>query len=226
MREFTKDRPKCLVEISPGVSILKSQIENLNLAGIKDIYITTGYKDDEIRNFIHENYKSSPKFTFIFNPLFSSTNYIFSLKMCFPLVDDDIILVHGDLVFSTEVVSKMILSENSCVAVDFQSPIPEKDFKASVHQGRVTRISTLIFGSDCYSCQPIYHLKKNDWDAWAQSIIDFCEKGLTNVYAEEALNSILEKIPLFPFDLNGEICMEIDTPEDLRILQIRKSGLQ
>ena len=44
----------------------------------------------------------------------------------------------------------------------------------------------------------------------------FCEINKTNVYAEDALNQILDEFLIEPLDLKGLLCMEVDTKEDLK----------
>jgi len=41
------------------------------------------------------------------------------------------------------------------------------------------------------------------------------EAGQTGVYAENAFNGQNGMIPLYPLELNGRLCAEIDNPDDL-----------
>jgi phosphoenolpyruvate phosphomutase len=56
---------------------------------------------------------------------------------------------------------------------------------------------------------------------WSENIKRFCYNGKNNVYAEEALNEILNQIKLIPYDIKGNLCMEIDTPEDLKLMNMK-----
>ena len=46
---------------------------------------------------------------------------------------------------------------------------------------------------------------------------EFVKKGRVNCYAEDALNEITDKIKLYPLYFENELCMEIDTIEDIKI---------
>jgi len=90
-----------------------------------------------------------------------------------------------------------------------------KDFKARVKNGRVIEIGIDVFGPDCYACQPLYHLRKQDWNIWQLEIQKFCKNGNESVYAENALNEVSTTMELYPFDVDGRLCMEIDNEADL-----------
>ena len=155
------------------------------------------------------------KFTFVHNPEYNSTNYIKSIDYINDFWEDTLLL-HGDLVFDKEVLEMIISSKESCVVVDTSIDIPEKDFKAKVVDGNVKKISVKYFGEDALSCQPLYKLTANDWIIWKDKIHEYCEQGNTNVYAEEALNELLDnEIILKAVDVKGYYCSEIDTVEDL-----------
>ena len=55
-----------------------------------------------------------------------------------------------------------------------------------------------------------------DWKLWKDRIHEFCENDETRVYAENALNQILDDFILTPLDLKGLLCMEVDTKDDLK----------
>jgi phosphoenolpyruvate phosphomutase len=63
------------------------------------------------------------------NPEYATTNYIYSIYCAKDhLKDDDIILMHGDLVFESQVMEAVMSSEKSCMAVSSTLPLPEKDY--------------------------------------------------------------------------------------------------
>ena len=72
------------------------------------------------------------------------------------------------------------------------------------------------FEEDAVACQPFYKLKNEDWNVWKNKIREFCEKGDVNVYAENALNTITSNIKIHALDLKGQLCMEVDTKNDLK----------
>ena len=116
MGDLTKDKPKCLVGLEDGTTILSRQLSILEKCGISDVVITTGRYDKEIQDAC--SYHTELTFTFVKNELYDSTNYIYSIYKAREHLDDDIILLHGDLVFEEYVILRLINSEKSCVVVN------------------------------------------------------------------------------------------------------------
>lgn len=88
-----------MTEISPTETILSRQLRLLADAGIAEVVMTTGYYDSVLVNYCR-SLGLPLQFTFVRNPLYSETNYIYSIYCAREyLRDDDILLMHGDLVF-------------------------------------------------------------------------------------------------------------------------------
>lgn len=218
---LTKNNPKSLVELSENETILSKSIKTLNKFKIDEFIITTGYLDDVLKKYIENNFPNL-NFTYIHNPVYDKTNYIKSIDLI-PKINEDILLLHGDLVFSKDTAKKVIGSKNTGLIVDSTIPLPKDDFKAKITNNKVTFISTNYFKSDAVACQPFYKITSKDWKLWKDKIRKFCQNGHTNVYAENALNELTDKIHITPIDIKGDLCMEIDTPENLkRVKEILK----
>lgn len=224
LKEYTANNPKSMVQISSEDTIFSKALNILKKYDIDEFIITTGYLDNILKKYILENFPDL-KFTFVHNSEYDSTNYIKSIDNINDF-EEDTLLLHGDLVFDEEVLQQVISSDDSCVVVDSSIDIPEKDFKAKIVDNKVTKISVTYFGEDAYSCQPLYKLKSDDWLTWKNKIHEYCENNNTNVYAEEALNELLdEEIKLNAMDIKGYYCSEIDTVEDLEnYKKIRRTG--
>lgn len=212
MDSLTKTQPKCMTNLPTGQTILSRQIKLLQDAGLKDIVITTGYYDNVLVDYCRE-LDSSVNFTFVNNPKYQETNYIYSIYCARHLLEDDLIMIHGDLIFDEKALSAVIENKVSCVVTDPEVPLPEKDFKAVVSENRVKKIGVEFFDSAVAS-QPLYKFLKKDWELWLSEIVHFCENGNVRVYAEKALNNVLDKIFLQPIYPAG-LCREVDTPQDL-----------
>ncbi len=214
MGALASEHPKCMTEISIGETILSRQLRLLTDSGITDVVMTTGYHDGDLEKYCR-SLDLPLNITFIKNPEYAETNYIYSIYLAQAFLDDDIILMHGDLVFEKSVLEDIISSGLSCVTVSSAGPLPEKDFKAIVHNNRVDKIGIEFF-DDALSAQPLYKLKLDDWKIWLEKIIEYCENGNRKCYAENAFNEISDKCTLVPLDIKNRLCSEIDTPEDLK----------
>lgn len=214
LEELTENNPKSLVKLHNNETILSRAISIISNFEIDEFIITTGYLDDVLRNYIDVNFPNF-NFTYVHNPFYNKTNYIKSIDLI-PDIDDDIILLHGDLVFNQKTAEKVINSNTSCVVIDSTINIPKDDFKAKIEDDIVKYISVDYFENDAVACQPFYKLKNKDWKTWKNKIRDFCENGKTNVYAENALNELTNDINIYALDLEGLLCMEVDNKNDLK----------
>ena len=213
MGVLTSEHPKCMTEISPRDTILSRQLRLLAGAGIRDVVITTGYYDGVLVDYCR-SLDLPLDFTFVKNPVYDKTNYIYSIYCAREYLDDDILLMHGDLVFENEVFDRVLASPESCMTVSTTLPLPEKDFKARVSDGKVLQVGVDIF-DDAVEAQAFYKLLREDWKVWLGSIVSFCEAGNTKVYAENALNAVNGKANIGALDVGDLLCAEIDNPEDL-----------
>ena len=224
MGAFTSDHPKCMTEISSGENILSRQLKQISEMGIIEVVMTTGYYDEVLVNYC-QGLNLPIHITFVHNPLYKDTNYIYSIYCAREYLDDDLILMHGDLVFESAVFDKMIASEKSCMVVSSTCPLPEKDFKAVIQNGQIVKVGVGFF-SEAVAAQPFYKLLKDDWSLWLHKIIEFCEEGTVTCYAEEALNQLSGKCGIYPMDIKNELCSEIDNPEDLVIVSGKLGEIQ
>lgn len=222
MGVLTSEHPKCMTEISVTETILSHQLKQIAAAGITEVVMTTGYYDSVLVNYC--NSLDLPlHITFVKNPVYDKTNYIYSIYCAKEYLDDDIILMHGDLVFENEVFDKVVSSETSCMTVSSTLELPEKDFKAVIKDGEVQKVGIDLF-TDAMAAQPLYKLKRDDWKLWLDKIVEFCESNdekKRKVYAENALNELNGACNIAALDVQNMLCSEIDNPEDLAVVSAR-----
>ena len=224
MGVLTSEHPKCMTEISPRETILSRQLRQLSDAGIRQVVITTGYYDEVLVNYCRA-LDLPLDFTFVKNLVYDQTNYIYSIYCAREYLDDDIVLMHGDLVFENEVFDRVLASEASCMTVSSTLPLPEKDFKAQVKDGWVMRVGVDIF-EDALEAQALYKLNKKDWKVWLDKIAEFCEAGNRKVYAENALNELNGAANIAALDVGDLLCAEIDNPEDLAAVSAKLKAVE
>ncbi|MCR5090212.1 MAG: phosphoenolpyruvate mutase [Oscillospiraceae bacterium] len=224
MGVLTSEHPKCMTEISAHETILSRQLKLIAEAGIEEVVITTGYYDGVLVNYC--NSLDLPlHFTFVKNPIYDKTNYIYSIYCAKEYLDDDIILMHGDLVFEGEVFDRVVASPVSCMTVSSTLPLPEKDFKARVVDGKVMAVGVDIF-NEAMEAQALYKLYKNDWKVWLDKIVEFCENDRRKVYAENALNELNGDSNISALDVQNLLCSEIDNPEDLAVVSSKLKEIE
>ena len=224
MGVLTSEHPKCMTELNSKETILSRQLNMLVAAGIKEVVITTGYYDGVLVNYC--NSLDLPlHITFVKNPIFDKTNYIYSIYCAKDYLDDDLILMHGDLVFENEVFDKVVQNNSSCMVVSSTLPLPEKDFKAQVVGGKVIKVGVDVY-NDAMEAQALYKLLKNDWKIWLDKIVEFCENDKLTVYAENALNELNGAANINALDVQNSLCSEIDNPEDLAVVKSKLNEIE
>lgn len=214
MGVLTSEHPKCMTEISHTNTILSRQLKLIAQAGITEVVMTTGYFDSVLEEYC-ESLDLPIHITFVKNPVYDKTNYIYSIYCARECLDDDILLMHGDLVFENTVFDDVLANKESCMTVSSTLPLPEKDFKAVLTDGHITKVGIEFF-ENAVAAQPLYKLNKNDWKVWLDRIIEFCESDNTKCYAENAFNEVSESCKIVPLDVQDSLCAEIDNPDDLK----------
>ena len=227
MGALTSEHPKCMTEISGGETIISRQLRQICDVGIREAVITTGRFDSVLMDYVR-GLGLPLEITYVKNPVYDRTNYIYSICCAGEYLDDDILLMHGDLVFENTVLDQVMEGAESCMAVSTVLPLPEKDFKAVVRDGRITAVGIEFF-SEAVAAQPLYRLRREDWRIWLDRITAYCESGeeeKRRCYAENALNEVTGALSLFPLDVGDQLCREIDNPEDLAAVKAALSEIE
>ena len=216
MGMLTTQHPKCMTEISPRQTILSRQLEQMYSYGIENVVITTGFLDKALMNYC-QGLDLPLHFTFVRNPMYEDTNYIYSIFFAIDyLMDEDILLLHGDMVFENKVLEQMLAFNKSCMAVSSTVPLPMKDFKVVLNKQRNIKAIGVEYFNEAMTAMPVYKLLRAEWGLWLEKIKEYCERGERGCYAEKAYNDISDRAAIYPLDVQNMLCAEIDTPEDLQ----------
>lgn len=219
MGAITNEHPKCMTVISEGETILSRQLKLLSKCGIKELIMTTGPFDKVLIDYCN-SLNLSLNYTFINNPVYDKSNYIYSIYLARDYLDDDILMMHGDLVFEYKVLQDVLNSINSCMTVSSTLSLPPKDFKAVMEKESIKKIGVEFF-ENALAAQPLYKINRADWDVWLKKIIEYCNDGQVSCYAENAFNEVSDRCHIYPIDYTDSLCAEIDTPEDLNNIKQR-----
>lgn len=214
--ELTADRPKCLLDLGGGETVLDRQLRLLAGHGPLHVIMTTGPFATRLQAHVASRFPRLAV-TWVHNPLFDSTNYIYSLHLARPHIRGGGLLLHGDMVFSAAALSRLAGAPGANTVLARRSePLPEKDFTGRIVAGRVVEIGVGVRGPGCLEIMPVYRLSAGGWSAWLDEIARWVDSGRTGVYAEDAFNRIATAMDLHPVRLGNRLCMEIDTASDLR----------
>lgn len=213
MGVLTSEHPKCMSEISGNETIISRQLKQIASSGINEVVITTGLFDETLQSYC-KDLDLPLNIVFVKNPIYKETNYIYSIYCAREYLDDDIILMHGDMVFEDTILDEIVEFPQSCMTVKESEELPQKDFKAVISDGRISSIGIEFF-DNAVSAYPLYKIQKAEWSKWMESIANYVSQNNTKCYAENAFNDISNECMLYPYDVSDRLCNEVDTPEDL-----------
>jgi choline kinase len=139
LRPLTDDRPKCLLAFGTR-TILDCCLEHLAAVGIREAVLVVGYHKDLVERLYRD--KREPAIVFVPNDDYAVTNTAYSLRLALTRMDDDFVLINGDVLFDRGILADLIAHPASnCVAVDAEIPLDHEEIKVIASNGRVERIS-------------------------------------------------------------------------------------
>ena len=216
MMELTSNNPKSLVHLYDDETIFERQIRLLQEAGITHVIITTGPYPEMLQNICNKPCYKNLNFYYPHNEIFDASNYIYSMYKAREYLDDDILMMHGDLVFDRTLIPSLLKNKESNIClINKYKPLPEKDFKGRIIDNELREVSINIFDSNCYAFQPLYKLSKKVIGAWIDNVVKFVENNKINVYAENALNEVSKGLGIRPISYHNHFIDEVDNKDDL-----------
>ena len=213
MGEFTKNHHKSMARLKDGETVFHRQIRLLSAEGIRDFIVTTGPFEEQLKSEAAD--VPALNFTFVRNDIYDRTNYIYSMYLAREYMNDDLVFLHGDLVFNRRLVRDVLkCDDKNTGTVNFKKALPEKDFKGRVCDGKLLEVSIKIFDEDCFAFQPFYKMEKATASAWIGKVVEFIHKGEDKCYAENALNEIFPALNVRAFSYEDYYIDEIDNLDD------------
>ena len=225
LRPHTDNIPKGMVEVC-GKPILDYQMELFEKAGISDIIIVTGYKQEKI------NYSSAKK---VINKEFMTTNMVSSLFCAKDLFNDDLIISYGDIIYSEDVLNKIIQAEGDfSVVVDknwkklwdlrMEDPLADAE-SMKIRDGRIVELGKKAADVADIEGQYIGLMKISK--SFLPEMISFYNsmdrsekydgKDFDNMFMTSLIQMIIDKYKnVIPVYIHGEWA-EVDSVSDLEI---------
>jgi alcohol dehydrogenase class IV/choline kinase len=216
MMELTANNPKSMVHLYNDETIFERQIRLLQEAGITEVVITTGPYPEMLKNICNKPCYRNMHFVYPHNEIFDASNYIYSMYKTREYLDEDILMMHGDLVFDRTLIPSLLKNKkpNTCL-INKYKPLPEKDFKGRIIDNELREVGINIFDDNCFAFQPLYKLSKDVTMVWLDNVVKFVESGNINVYAENAFNEVSEGLNIRPVSYHNHFIDEVDNKDDL-----------
>ena len=216
MGELTAHCPKSMVHLYNDETIFERQIRLLQEAGITEVVITTGPYPEMLKDICSKPCYRNMHFVFPHNEIYDASNYIYSMFKAREYLNDDILMMHGDLVFDRNLIPSLLKNrEPSTCLINKYKPLPEKDFKGRIVDNELREVGINIFDKDCFAFQPLYKLSKKVMKVWLDNVVRFVESNNINVYAENAFNEVSKGLKIRPVSYANHFIDEVDNKDDL-----------
>ena len=227
LQELTQSNTKCMVKVN-GVTLIDRmlhQIENLHLSRI---IIVIGYEGQKLIDYIDTLDIQTP-INFINNPIYDTTNNIYSLALAKDwMVKDDTLLFESDLIFEDSVLDALVSDPRETLALvdKYESWMDG----TCVKLGDDDSIETFVPGKkfkfdeikDYYKTVNLYKFSKHFSETHYVPFLDAYQSALgENEYYEQVLRVItmLDEPVIKAKRLDGQKWYEIDDIQDLDIAE-------
>lgn len=223
VRPLTDYTPKSLLKIGDK-TILERMISNIENVGIKEILIITGYLEEQIKEFVKNNF-SHLNISFTRNDKYLKTNTGYSLLLAKDFVkNDSFVKFDADVVFEKEVLARLVNSPNeTCLSIDKNIHLDKEEVKVICdEENKVLKVGkkldpTLSKGESI----GIEKISSKAGVLLFEILGDLMkdEKNY-NEYYDDSYTTLVEKgIPFHAVDITGLKWVEIDTHDDYKRAQ-------
>lgn len=175
MKHLTFRTNKCLLDLGNGVNALQISLDAVLKCGLKDVIIVTGYKKTQFNEYI--NRYSDLNIKLVFNRFYDLFGNIFSLWTARDYMDEDFIVINGDVVFHYSILKQLLDKQSNqkiCMVIDRKQSYDEDDMKIKERDGRILKVSKT--------------LNPHEVNGESVGMIRFCGQS------REKLKSVLEEI--------------------------------
>lgn len=220
LRPLTDATPKCLLPLGGG-TLLGRTLDNLAAAGLREVVIVTGYLEDQIRGYVRDR-GPGLRTEFITNPVYASTNNIYSLWLAREAVrDSGLVLLDSDILFDPSVLPKVLgAGAPAALAVKTGLELGEEEIKVEVDgAGRVRTIGKHVpparamgesIGIEVFAPAAMPALLA----ALEGKVV---AEGRRDVFYEAAFQDMIDRGgEMLAVDIGGALAVEIDTIDDFR----------
>lgn len=229
--KYTQNATKCMVPVN-GKTLIEYAIDALVAAGIKKFTLVVGYKGDVLKEFLKGKEKGL-EINFIDNPVFNTTNNIYSLFLASDVLkQDDTILLESDLIYDPKIITELVQNpeKNLAVVSPFEAwmdgTVTLLDDKKDII-GMLGKSEFVWQNKDnYYKTVNIYKFSKEFISNTYLPFLSAYQQAFgKNEYYETVLKvvSFLDNTSLKAHVVDGSRWYEIDDPADLEIAKTRFS---
>ncbi|MSP17740.1 MAG: phosphocholine cytidylyltransferase family protein [Myxococcales bacterium] len=228
LRPLTDHLPKCLLPVGDK-PILARAFDSLCAAGVTEFVIVTGYLEEQIHAAVGAN-ASHLAVTLVSNPVYATTNNAYSLWLArAALAGSGMLLLDADVIFDAKIIRHLLASPHEdCLALRASRTLGAEEMKAVVDErGCVRTISKQV--DPALAAGESIGVHRFSPATTAKLLATIGERitgqGLVNEWYEASFQQLIDEgLDLFTVDVGDAYCAEIDTAEDLAIVDAAVRG--
>jgi choline kinase len=218
MGAYTQDRPKCLLEVAPGATLLGLQLDRLFETGrVERAVVVTGYRSDRVEEFIHRH-AAGRHVEVAYNPFYEVSNNLHSLWLARHELFRGGLIVNGDDLFHPSLLRRALSAPGDiAVTINRKDSYDPDDMKVLIQGHRVVRIGKDI-PLDNAEGEAIGVIRLSPRGAqWMCDAVDrLVRSGDRNVFYLRAVQRLIDEgVPVHTADITPIPWAELDEPRDL-----------
>ena len=219
LRPLTDTQPKCLLTVG-GRTLLERTVEAMRQAGISEFVVVTGYRADQIVDFLGtlNSQLSTLNFHFLHNADYEHNNNIYSLWMADEYVrGKEFLLMDSDILCDPAAVARIAHEPGSALALN-RHACGEEEIKVIVDaDNHITEISKVCSIEDAIGESVGIEKMTADYSTALYKELDqmILKEGLIDVFYERCFERLIPQGHTFKVvDTTSYFSYELDTPED------------
>jgi choline kinase len=216
---MTAEQPKCLLPIL-GRPLIEWQIDEFIKAGIDQIAVVVGYRADLMEQFLFDRY-GSERITLIHNPSFASSDNLISCWTARHAMNEDFLLVNGDTLVSSSVVTLLLEQpvRPVTVMIDRKPCYDADDMKVSLQGERLVDIGKDLAPDKTNGESVGLILFQGDGPRIFQESLEKAVARDSSARKKWYLSVIRDMclvMPIWTCSLDGRAWCEVDYPADMK----------